>query len=143
MNSSEITKALSKTIFFGGVFPCDRVPVPRRLPVSYVINTDPSDESGTHWVALFVGNDHKVEYFDSFGFPPLQFEIQDFIREVSNREFVYSSASLQHPYANSCGRYCIAFVKSKGKGSSFVSFITKFDYDQLKNEEMIKGAATE
>ena len=34
--------------------------------VAYVINLDHSENTGTHWVVIFM-NSHEVIYFDSFG----------------------------------------------------------------------------
>ena len=48
-----------------GVFSSDRLPTKPRL---LVCNTDPSDESGEHWIAIYVDDDgHYAEYFDSLG----------------------------------------------------------------------------
>ena len=39
---------------FDGVFSSDRLPTKPRL---LVCNTDPSDESGEHWIAIYVDDD--------------------------------------------------------------------------------------
>ena len=35
-----------------------------------VLNTDPADEPGEHWVAVYIHEDGKGEYFDSYGMAP-------------------------------------------------------------------------
>ena len=38
---------------------------------AYIINTEKSNKSGEHWVAVIFNNNGKVLYFDSYGLPPL------------------------------------------------------------------------
>ena len=41
-------------VFYGTV-PCDGLPalVPAEGPTAYIVNTDPQDEPGKHWIALW------------------------------------------------------------------------------------------
>jgi hypothetical protein len=55
-------------ITFGGVYP--RGLLPETLDQKAImINTDPHDKPGGHWVCLYVTSP-VVEYFDSYGLPP-------------------------------------------------------------------------
>ena len=45
---------------------------------AYVINLDEYENTGTHWVSLFVKT-NKVIYFDSFGIEHIPNEINKFI----------------------------------------------------------------
>ena len=70
-----LTRDLGST--FGGVYPRDLLP--RTLDgKAIVINTDPHDQPGAHWVCVYL-NSPVVEYFDSYGLPPMHRDIQDFI----------------------------------------------------------------
>lgn len=53
---------------WAGVFPVDRVPIkPNRY---YIINTDPHDKSGQHWLGLYTTA--KCAYiYDSYGRDPI------------------------------------------------------------------------
>ena len=66
MNSDEIERFLSRRLSdFDGVFSIDTLHDRPRL---LVCNTDPSDKSGRHWVAIYVDDDgNRGECFDSFG----------------------------------------------------------------------------
>jgi hypothetical protein len=62
---------------FGGVYP--RYLLTQTLDQkAIVINTDPHDQPGGHWVCVYL-NSPVVEYFDSYGLPPMHCDIQDFI----------------------------------------------------------------
>ena len=72
---------LSRTLglFFSGVYPRDLIPYhPRPYEKAIVVNTDPHDQPGTHWVCLYV-TPPVVEYFDSYGIRPFFPEILNFI----------------------------------------------------------------
>ena len=74
MNTDQLDRAIRLYAkHFDGVFSGDRLPTKPRL---LVCNTDPSDESGEHWIAIYVNDDEYYgEYFDSLGrAPTLTFE---------------------------------------------------------------------
>ena len=53
-----------------GVFPTDRLPSRiTQYPRGLVGNTDPSTQTGTHWVAMYFPDASTSEFFDSYGFP--------------------------------------------------------------------------
>ena len=60
MDSNQLNRVMKSdrmgSIFFRGVFPADRFrdQTVAKLPNGYIINTDPSDEPGSHWVAVYV-----------------------------------------------------------------------------------------
>ncbi|KAL3072094.1 hypothetical protein niasHT_036321 [Heterodera trifolii] len=53
-------------------FPSDQIPAGATTPVPYsmVINVDPTDSPGTHWVAVYCEQPNRVEYYDSTGIWP-------------------------------------------------------------------------
>ena len=55
---------------FGGMRSCDRLP--NKLDFqgrrAYIVNTDPHDRPGTHWLALWTDGE-DCELFDSFALP--------------------------------------------------------------------------
>jgi len=65
MNSDEIQRILRRqTADFDGAFSVDTMP---SKPHLLVCNTDPSDKPGQHWVCIYVDDDGRGEFFDSFG----------------------------------------------------------------------------
>src|SRR5690242_9880481 len=71
MNSSAIRNALSSNSItkpsFRGVFSADSIQSLEPLPGACVINTDPSDKPGMHWIAIYQSEPQVIETFDSFG----------------------------------------------------------------------------
>jgi len=70
-----------KEIFYGTV-PCDRLhksPV-KHKPRAYIVNTDPHDKPGQHWIALWTQN-NVCEVIDSYGLPLAQYPLAKPLKE--------------------------------------------------------------
>ena len=63
-----------------GVFARDELPDLNReiRPWCLILNTDPKDQPGTHWLALYAPSARRIELFDSFGFSPNMYSL-DFL----------------------------------------------------------------
>jgi hypothetical protein len=107
---------------FEGALPIDLVTNDSiRRPRSVIINLDESDESGSHWVALFVDNFGNASYYDSFA---------DEIPYVLRTKFAIKERSTeptQTIFSDACGFYCILFLflKNRGYTLSFIQRILK------------------
>ena len=137
MFSSQIRNALLSdpyvSDYFAGVFPCDQLQQLRvTVPCAVVANTDPSYRKGEHWVAFHVDRNGRSEYFDSYGFPPVQKEFLQFalrtLKDVdSNGEKVtFNNVQLQALDSNVCGQYCIAYLAKKARGTSMPAIIKTY-----------------
>jgi hypothetical protein len=75
MNSLQIMNILKNDPFtktvFTNVLPLDRLPhETRKKRRGYILNTDPSDKPGLHWVAMYLTEDGKGEFWDPYGQAP-------------------------------------------------------------------------
>lgn len=95
---------------FCGVYAMDQLPTRQRG--AYVINMDDHDEPGSHWVAVF--DNGSVEYFDSYGYPPLDSRCLEFL----GMRYSYNKIKLQKQYSNACGFYCIYLILKRARGHS-------------------------
>ncbi len=58
---------------FVGVYALDEIPRvlgSRKVPVKMIVNLDPGELKGSHWVALYRNPQGDGFYFDTFGLPP-------------------------------------------------------------------------
>lgn len=115
MNSDEINYILKKfplsESHFKGVYPSDQLPNPKKIKKlsCYVINTDPSTKSGSHWIGVILNSSKKKKcniYFDSYGHKPFVKSIQEFV----GKNFIHNKQQLQHPLSTTCGEWCIFFI---------------------------------
>ena len=69
---------------FRGVYSRNELPIRAPTTSLYVCNTDPNHKPGEHWVTIYINNDRRGEYFDSFGMPPLFDEFVTFLNNNTN-----------------------------------------------------------
>jgi hypothetical protein len=118
----------------------------KNLPVkngNYIINLQSSSDGGrTHWVALNI-QDKDIFYFDSFGiiYPS---EVTTFCKRIPKSRLAYNDFQIQNIETQTCGWYCISSLfrlKNRTKKDIYKSaseFISKFSYDTIKNNTILK-----
>ena len=74
---------------------------------AYVINLDEYENTGTHWVVLFVKS-NKVTYFDSFGVEYISKEVKKFIVDEDIKTNIFR---IQAYNPIMCGYFCILFIE--------------------------------
>ena len=118
---------------FLGVFASDKLPKTIRTPSSLIANLDRSEDTGSHWVALFFPNDGLAEYMDSYGFAP-----STPFREILGSTFRCNKTFLQSPFSAVCGQYCLYFLMQRNRLSSMNSVLSVFkDDDQFYNDVLV------
>lgn len=137
MDTNQINKSLRNVSSFIGTFPADRIPVVKARPASFVLNFDKHDSQGSHWVSLILLPNGESEYMDSFGLPPLQQDILNYIKKNS-KAYTFNCQQFQHPLAISCGLYAIHFIKHRYRNLSFESFSAHFSKNLANNENVIQ-----
>ena len=114
---------------FAGVFAADELPgLPEQWKKrAYIVNTDPIDKPGSHWLAIFTKK-HTCEVMDSYGLPLKWYKPSDVVEWVfENFEIVRSNAmTLQEMNSQSCGQYALMYLKAKARGQSMQDFISVF-----------------
>ena len=136
MNTELVSKLMECTPGFRGVFPCDHLPKAESF-TSFIVNTDPSIESGEHWIAIYI-SEKTLHFFDSFGrkiddFPdPFKAHMKEFSKNFNVRT---DSKLLQFFLSDTCGAWCIYYIYSKFCNVRFMFKI--FSNDNLKNEKIL------
>jgi hypothetical protein len=69
MKMNQIERLFKKQPIFQGVYSSDTLP---KNPGLLICNIDPSAKPGKHWIAIYMGDDGRGEYFDSFGRAPYE-----------------------------------------------------------------------
>ena len=138
MNSLEISSILKRDRFtkhfFRGVFACDQLPkqfVPH--PSAIVINTDPADKPGEHWLAIYITRDGVGEYFDSYGLRPKLPQIEHFLQKNA-KYTIYNTRRLQGPLSTVCGQYVIFFLLHRCRELSMNKINKLFSSDTMDND---------
>ena len=121
----------------GGVLASDQLPSVKpskremkRKYLFYIVNLDPSDKPGSHWVLCFLRKFASDIYFDSYGFPPVVDDIKDFMGE----DFLYNDKQVQYPLSSSCGQWCLFVAWHQVLNFNLESIGERFGKDLLKND---------
>ena len=118
---------------FNGVY--SRNNLPNKIKKgAYVINLDEYENTGTHWVSLFVKPKYTV-YFDSFGVEHIPKEINKFIRnDIKSNIF-----RIQAYDSIMCRYFCLEFISYMLKGKTLLNYANLFSpNDFKKNDRVIK-----
>jgi hypothetical protein len=122
---------------FLGVFPCDLHPkVGRRKTFCLIFNLSKHNEKGTHFVAIFASKD-ALFYFDPFGKKISNSYVKKFIdRIIRTRQLKQNKKCIQSKTSIFCGFYCLSFLLSQKIGVSIKNYLSIFDSDLNKNDEI-------
>ena len=134
--------AILKPYFYGTVA-CDRLPRRpiKKEPRGYIVNTDPRDRPGRHWLALWTHSGNVCEMMDSYALPLESYEtielLQDWL-ESQWKYVIYNGQSLQSIYSKSCGDYTLFYLKDSARGQSMDEFLRRFSkYDYVDNDHKV------
>ncbi|GFX34742.1 hypothetical protein TNCV_2514581 [Trichonephila clavipes] len=81
--------------YFQGVYSRDTLP-PLQENMRAIVNSDDSSQPGTHWLALFVNDKRKLEFYTSFGQPPVFYNIST----TTYLDVLWNSKVFQSPTSN-------------------------------------------
>lgn len=140
MNSKEIRKILLRHLgsSFMGVYARNTLPNRVTIPAAIVCNTDKDTETGEHWVAFYIDLNRNLEYYDSYGLPPIHKEFYDFLKSQSNK-WTWNSKCVQKPDSTVCGEHCIFYLIHKFRGLTLKEIQFMFGDDLRFNDCIVKN----
>ena len=106
MNSLEIYEKLTGDDMskknFVNVLARDELPLKIKWPSSFVINTDKSSKPGEHWLAMYYDKNGSCEFFDTLGFSPKYYDLNEYLK-ASSHEYFYNPQQIQGLFSHYCG----------------------------------------
>ena len=133
LTNIEISEYYKNDPRFNGV--CSSNNLPNKIKKgAYVINLDEYENTGTHWVSLFV-KANKVIHFDSFGIEHIPKEINKFI----NNNIESNIFRIQADDSIMCGYFCIEFINYMLKSKTLLDYTNLSSLNDFKkNDQVIK-----
>lgn len=132
-----LKKILPKKANFLGVFSADTLPRTRKMAFSLIVNTDTSDQPGTHWQVIHVTRG-KAYFFCSLGHKMNKY-IKSYLKKYTT--IATNRSPPQNASETTCGAYCIFVIKLLALGHSFEE-ICQF-FDKIKHDDVIVRAFVE
>jgi len=110
MNTDQLNRAGKRIMGYRylGTYPLDKVPqlMKNVMMQHFVINTQTSNLSGQHWIAVTVLHNSKAYIFDSFGLPPPTLLIKQLKHQGITR--IYFNKRQIQPFNTSfCGQLAL------------------------------------
>ena len=134
LRNIEISEYYANEPRFNGVYSRNNLPKTIKKG-AYVINLDEYENTGTHWISLFVKTIEAID-FDSFGIEHIPNEINKFI---GNKKIVSNIFRIQAYDSIMCGYFCIEFINYMLKGKTLLDYTNLFSpNDFKKNHRIIK-----
>ena len=130
-----------KRVFYGTV-PCDGLPKSpiTNKPRAYIVNTDPHNQPGQHWIALWTEN-NVCEVMDSYALPLDFYSQAKPLKEWVLNKWKYvvtNGKSLQGLPSQACGHYALLYLIMKAKGQTLQDFLQMFsDYNRVNNDHRV------
>lgn len=118
-----------------GVIAVDLLPSSVSYPCCMIVNTDPSDNSGKHWIAIFIDALREANYFCSYGQPPGRL-FKDWLATHS-RAWMFVRKRIQGELSTTCGQYCVCYLHFRCRGVSTKQFLSLFSCAGSENDEII------
>ena len=135
LTNIEISEYYKNEHRFNGVY--SRNNLPNKIKKgAYVINLDDYENTGTHWVAVFVKPKYTV-YFDSFGIEHIPKEINKFINNDTTKSSAIARIKsnifrIQAYDSIMCGYFCIEFINYMLKGKTLLDYTNLFSPNDFK-----------
>ena len=103
------------------VFARDELPDLTResRPWCLILNTDPKNQPGTHWLALYAPRAGPIELYDLFGFSFINYNLDSL-------NLLHLGYPLQSPNTSVCGHYCIVYIYICSRNKSLSEFFHLF-----------------
>ena len=140
LNCDNALKCIEKNVLAADQLPKMQL---HRFPCAYIVNTDPSNMRGKHWVAFYFNENKNGEFFDSYGHSPGHYNrtFLDFLQR-NGRKYLYNHKMLQSVHSELCGQFCIFYLMHKVRGYSMQEIISRlsFEYNDNYVYEFINGA---
>ena len=116
--------------------------LPKLKNRAYVVNLDHSENTGAHWIVIFIKSNEffefpEVIYFDSFGVEYIPKEIMERIKDKNIKSNIFR---IQDNNPIMCGYFCILFIQYMLDNKTLTDFTYLFNpWDLKKNDEIIKS----
>ena len=131
LSNIEISEYYKNELRFNGVYSRNNLPIKIKKR-AYLINLDEYENTGTHWVSLFVKPKYTV-YFDSFGIEHIPKEINKSI----NNDIKSNIFRIQAYDSIMCGYFCIDVINYMLKGKTLLDYTNLFSPNDFKEKDQI------
>jgi hypothetical protein len=135
MNNLELERRLKD--FPVRVTCADELPISiGKRPRTYVVNTDPCSLPGSHWTVFHFPRLGPPEFFDSMGERAKTYNSRfEYVLANNGPGYLYTPDQIQPADSDTCGAYCIHFVRERYRHRSFRDVLKDFSREKLEEND--------
>ena len=142
MDESELNKQLVDIKKFIGTFASDELKSVKICfyPTFLIINLDERSGTGTHWIAMAIYQNNIYVCDPLGGIQPsatIPADFVNFLHLISEKRSLCLTRQLQHSDSDTCGLYCVTFVREMARLNCFSEFIRLFTSNLQQNDKLI------
>jgi Adenovirus endoprotease len=141
MNSKRIAHILnmdprSSISFQGFGNPDFPLPIVKRYPAVFILNTAPFLSSGEHWCVVCMESKGSCYFFDSFGQHPQVYGL-DVVLKDKCANLRFNKRIVQSENSKTCGHHCIYFIKHFCYGMHPELIMDSYSDSTRKNDNLV------
>ena len=107
-----------------------------RWPRTFIVNTDTCDRGGSYWVAFHFPLVGPAKFFDSLGSASETYHHRFAnVLIVNGPQYYYCSSRIQPDDTDTCGLYCLYYLKRRHRGMELPDIVKDFSTIDLKGNE--------
>lgn len=126
LEENKHTKAIFQNVYAVDQLPREKIRQDRWL---LVVNCCPIKRKGEHWICIYGDKDAGIDFFDSFGFSPVEYDkkiTQFFHRQgYPGIDVKFNATRLQDFNSDACGHFCIMFACQRALGRSMGTIVER------------------
>lgn len=131
MSEFLIVKRLQRVYNFIGSFPCDAIPKCTSFPSFFILNTDNSNQKGTHWFAIRE-DEKSIEVYDSLNLKNYPESIKKYLSSKPVRKI----RKIQPNKSFFCGLYSCFFILYR-QSHSYSATLSLFSRTLSLNDDIL------
>lgn len=127
------TNIYTKKWFGGFSSPDLPLPIVKKYPTLFVLNTDYAQGEGEHWCLFIRINEVENEFFDPYGQPPTLYNFEESLFQKINK-IVYNDTRVQGKLPT-CGHHCVFFGINRAMGHSMEHIVKNIYSSNLEKND--------
>ncbi len=125
---------LTQKIFLGALAR-DELPHNPPIPCCFIVNTQPRNQAGEHWIAFSFSKNGFCDFFDSYGLSPEYYNLLEYINATAT-SWTWNKKRLQGS-SEFCGYYCVLYLLFKVRRDE-AKFFQYFSKSYNQNDKKIQ-----
>ena len=131
-------------LYFKGVYAADQIEERKviKYPCGYIINTEPIIKEGEHWVAIYIDDSGRGEFYCSYGKSPHTYNFDKWISKNTS-SWTYNQKRMQGNNSSVCGHYCVFYLLHRFRNIPLSSLQDLFTADYAMNDTLVNNFISE